>query len=318
MGESTVLNGKDTPKVSVTVVTYNHGDWLAECLESIVSQETDFSFEVVVGDDASTDGRTTEVLEEYSKKYPEIIIPIFRKKNIGPIANYFDVVRRSKGRYIAHVDGDDVMLSKKLQIQADFLDNNLDFVMAVHEMFSLSEKYTSEFAVNDSLPEVGDVYDLLRCGCYFSHSSKMYRSDAILTREAKLPVVDYFLHIEHAMRGKIFYDKNIFGGHRLHTQGMSSNSLFSKYIHIAYDRAYDRALELGLKKTLVERGRIRHYQAVALSGLASGDLSTFRSFAHLDESMLPFASFKQRVVHLLSANPTAAFTVYRILKKWGT
>ncbi|NOT86208.1 MAG: glycosyltransferase, partial [Methylococcaceae bacterium] len=49
-----------TPKVSVTVITYNHGNWLAQCLESIVTQETDFPFEVIVGDDASTDGRTVE------------------------------------------------------------------------------------------------------------------------------------------------------------------------------------------------------------------------------------------------------------------
>jgi|GEM_PF-6873929 glycosyltransferase involved in cell wall biosynthesis len=72
-----------TPKVSVTVVTYNHGNWPAQCLESIVTQKTDFPFEVIVGDDASTDGRTVEVLREYASKYPEVIVPIFREKMLG-------------------------------------------------------------------------------------------------------------------------------------------------------------------------------------------------------------------------------------------
>lgn len=171
------ISGNPTlPKVSVTVVTYNHGDWLAECLESIVSQKTNFPFEVIVGDDASTDGRTTEVLREYAEKYPHMVIPVIRQQNIGPTANYFDLVRRARGAYIAHVDGDDQMLPGKLQIQSDFLDANLDCVMVGHQMKVIDKqgKYLKNFSSNH--PKLFDCNYLLSHHAVFAHSSIMYRA----------------------------------------------------------------------------------------------------------------------------------------------
>ena len=192
------------PKVSVTVVTYNHGDWLAQCLESIVTQKTNFSFEVIVGDDASTDGRTVEVLKEYATKYPNIFIPVYRQKNIGPISNYFDIVGRAKGDYIAHIDGDDYMLPQKLQEQADLLDAHQKIAIVAHKMLPILDNRISEMFSIDNYPEYGTVYDLLRYGCYFCHSSKMYRSTAVITKNTDLPIVDFYLHIEHAISGGIY------------------------------------------------------------------------------------------------------------------
>lgn len=164
------------PVVSVTVVTYNHGIWLEECLESIVTQETDFPFEVIVGDDASTDSLTIAILQKYADKYPNIIVPVFREKNVGPTANYFDVVQHARGKYIAHVDGDDRMLPGKLQIQKDFLETNTDCVMVGHQVKGIDRdgKYKKFFSSHH--PQKFDSNYLLSHHAVFAHSSIMYRA----------------------------------------------------------------------------------------------------------------------------------------------
>jgi glycosyltransferase involved in cell wall biosynthesis len=121
------------PKVSVIVLTFNHGPWLAECLDSIVSQRTDFPFEIIVGDDASTDGITTNILRDYAQRYPDLIIPVIRDKNIGGCANLIDVQSKTRGEYIASCDGDDMMLPGKLQKQTDYLDSRQDCSMVGHQ-----------------------------------------------------------------------------------------------------------------------------------------------------------------------------------------
>lgn len=303
------------PKVSVTVVTYNHGEWLAMCLESIVTQKTDFEFEVIVGDDASTDNRTVEVLREYQTKYPDLIVPIFRKKNIGPVANFFDVMRRARGQYLAHIDGDDIMFSGKLQAQVDFLDANAGFSMAVHRMSSLCPDGSGGESEAPVFPEVGTVDDLLKYGCYFCHSSKMYRRSAIITSSSALPLVDYFLHIEHAISGLIYFDRNVLGGHRLHPQGMSASEDFRVYVQQGYERAFDRALELGLDRLKVERGRLRHRQAVALSMLAVGDFDAFKEIALSDSEKMLYASPRQRLVFFFANSPFLAAALQQLSQR---
>lgn len=302
------------PKVSVTVVTYNHGNWLAECLGSIVIQQTDFCFEVIVGDDASTDQKTTEVLHEYASKYPGLIVPIYRAKNIGPIGNLFDVMRTARGKYIAHIDGDDYMLPGKLQKQVDYLDAHDDVVIAAHKMCSVVDDKRLNLDSSENYPEIGTVYDLLRNGCYFGHSSKMYRRSVILTRDSDLPIVDYYLHIEHAVSGRIYLSNEILGAHRLHPQGISKDKKYGQFIRNAYERAYDHALELGLPRKAVECGRIRHRHAMALSSLAACDLDSFQLAARIERTLLPFATAKQILLHNLALFPFVVIFLYRFRK----
>ena len=112
-------------KVSVCVVTYNQERYIAECLQSLVDQETNFNFEVIVSDDCSTD-RTPEIIKDFQRRYPNIIKPILHKKNMGAYKNFIFVHKQAKGKYVAHMDGDDYALPGKLQIQADYLDHNAE------------------------------------------------------------------------------------------------------------------------------------------------------------------------------------------------
>jgi len=111
-----------TPKVSVCVITYNQEKYIRQCLQSIVDQETDFDFEVIVGEDCSTDG-TRAIVQEFSEKFPNIVKPIYQKKNIdGGGYNFLTVHRAARGEYVAHIDGDDFALPGKLQAQANILE----------------------------------------------------------------------------------------------------------------------------------------------------------------------------------------------------
>lgn len=111
-----------TPKVSVIVATYNQADVLGRALESITGQRTSFPFEIIIGEDASTDD-TRSVCHEWVNRYPEIIRLMPKAPNKGLTVNYFDCLEAARGEYIADLAGDDRWINPdKLQMQADFLD----------------------------------------------------------------------------------------------------------------------------------------------------------------------------------------------------
>ena len=109
-------------KVSIMMLAYNHESYIRQALDSVVRQRTDFRFEAIVGEDCSTDG-TREIVREYARKYPDIVKPLFRKKNLGASRNVVSTLRRCKGEYVAFLECDDYWTDMdKLQKQADYLD----------------------------------------------------------------------------------------------------------------------------------------------------------------------------------------------------
>ena len=122
-------------KVTVRCITYNQNDYIRQCLDGFVMQRTNFRFEAIVHDDASTDG-TDEIVREYAEKYPDIIKPIFETENqyskhdgsLGRIMN-----ANTRGKYVAICEGDDYWTDPlKLQKQADFLDANPQCSLTYH------------------------------------------------------------------------------------------------------------------------------------------------------------------------------------------
>lgn len=125
-------------KVSVLVLAYNHEKYIKQAVDSVLNQKTNFDYEIIVGDDASTDS-TPIILGEYERAYGRLHI-ICRKQNIGGSANFVDLLKRAKGEYIASCEGDDYWTdSRKLQKQIDFLDNNLDYIGCTHYISSVDE-----------------------------------------------------------------------------------------------------------------------------------------------------------------------------------
>ncbi len=113
------------PLLSVLFITYNHEKYLRQSLDSVMSQKTDFDFEVVVGEDCSTDG-TRDILREYKKRYPDRIRLLFRERNFGrPTLNVYCTALECRGRYVATLEGDDYWTDEyKLQKAVDFLEKN--------------------------------------------------------------------------------------------------------------------------------------------------------------------------------------------------
>lgn len=261
-----------TPKVSVTVVTYNHGEWLRECLESIVTQETDFPFEVIVGDDASTDGITRAVLAEYAALYPQIVKPIFRERNVGGTKNYLDVMSRALGKYIAHVDGDDLMLPRKLQKQADFLDAHPQCSMVVHPVIRINADglEVSRDRVETGGHKIFNLNHLVETANCVVHSSKMYRASAIMTRDSDRRLRDFYFNVEHASKGNIGLLNECLGKYRISVGIMSVEGLLARWK--LNDSIFQYAETLGAKSSSVKKGKLVERTALVLQGIKSGDV----------------------------------------------
>jgi glycosyltransferase involved in cell wall biosynthesis len=232
------------PKVSVMVLTYNHGNWLAECLESIVSQQTNFPFEIIVGDDASTDGITTNILRDYAQRFPDLIIPVIRDKNIGGCANLISIQSKTRGEYIASCDGDDMMLPGKLQKQSDYLDNRQDCSMVGHQTKFLLPNGKLVAGVR-SIRHPINLLKMLEIGCPFVNSTKMYRRSAVHFWTTTELFVDFLWHIDHALSGLVGIIDEELGIYRVGV-GVCSRPYFRALTTSLTIDAYDYALHMGV------------------------------------------------------------------------
>lgn len=146
--------------VSVIVTTYGHENYIKRALDSILMQKVNFKYEVLVGEDCSPD-HTRAILKGYAEKYPDKFIMVYRDKNIGGRKNGQDLLKRSRGKYLASLEGDDFWICEnKLQIQIDFLENNLDVIATAHRV-KIVDKYDSEIT-NKQYPECKDSWYTLK------------------------------------------------------------------------------------------------------------------------------------------------------------
>ncbi|HCB62182.1 MAG: hypothetical protein A2W93_10755 [Bacteroidetes bacterium GWF2_43_63] len=119
--------------VSVAVVTYNHEKYIAQALESILIQQTNFKFEIIIGDDCSKD-KTTEICQEYARKYPDKIRHILQPTNVGLRKNNIITWKACRGKYVAMCEGDDYWTDEnKLQKQVDLLESNPEYGTCFHQ-----------------------------------------------------------------------------------------------------------------------------------------------------------------------------------------
>lgn len=122
------MEEKQQMDISIIVFSYCHEKYISRALDSILNQETSLNYEVIAGDDASGD-KTPEIIQDYAERFPYIIKPVLRPKNVGATYNGWDLYRRAKGKYIAILEGDDFWLDKyKLQKQFDFLESHPEYI----------------------------------------------------------------------------------------------------------------------------------------------------------------------------------------------
>lgn len=224
--------------VTVCCITYNHAKYIRQCLDSLIEQKTNFSFEILIHDDASTD-ETTEIIKEYVSKYPELFIPIFEEENQYSKGNRAILVQymlpMARGKYIAVCEGDDFWCDPyKLQKQFDALQKYENCNMCTHRVEIISENGDEYGAYipqrNISCGEM-DGKTLIDYVMYedthlFHTSSMFFRKEAIEMELENIPAFmlvtaadDRVLFLFFALNGNIFYIYDCMSKYRIQCEG---------------------------------------------------------------------------------------------------
>ena len=225
-------------KVSVVCITYNQVKYIEQMLKSILSQKTDIAFEILVHDDASTDG-TQEIIKKYEKKYPDLIKAILQKNNqyslgISPQITYN--YPRVKGKYIAYCEGDDYWSDPhKIQKQFDIMEKNERCSICVHKIQCISNVGNE---INKEYPPVklkGGIIssqrymelELREVGWLFQTSSYFIRTkvvnDYVKSYKNIYPVGDLPLVLFALQRGDCYYLERKMSCYRVNSGGYMTN-----------------------------------------------------------------------------------------------
>jgi len=217
--------------VSIHCITFNHAKYIRLCLDGFIMQKTNFPFEVLIHDDASTDG-TQDIIMEYQQKFPEIIKPICQtenqySKNID--VNNFNC-ERTQGKYVALCEGDDYWTDEnKLQIQVDFMENHPECSVCFHPVKVVWEDNSKpnyifpskEYIFNK---EVLELKDLLKYN-FIQTNSVMYRWQfyekkyKVFYPSDILPM-DWYWHLFHSKYGTICFIDKCMGVYNKHASGI--------------------------------------------------------------------------------------------------
>lgn len=177
------MYSKNQPLVAIHCLVYNHEDFLRDCFEGFVMQQTNFTFVAIVHDDASTD-KSVDIIREYEVKYPHIFKPIYESENqfskcdgtLERIMN--DAIEATGAKYVAMCEGDDFWTDPyKLQTQVDFMEENEEYSICFHRVSTLIQatgELKDELLVRN-LPQKSTIMDLA-CGNYIHTPTVLYRN----------------------------------------------------------------------------------------------------------------------------------------------
>lgn len=239
-----MMNKQDI-MVTIRCLAYNHEPYIRKCLDGFVMQITNFRFEAIVHDDASTDGTAT-IIKEYADKYPDIIKPILEIEN--QYSKHDDSLDRilnahTHGKYIAICEGDDYWTDPfKLQKQVDFLNTHSDFSMCFHKSVVLRETNN----VNKSYEKLYNHLEEREYGgeeilrkWTIPTASVVYRSGVFIPYDKRFIYGDIIIFLSCIETGRIFCLNDAMSVYRRHEGGVSYKRMhFKKYMEL-----YDAIIE---------------------------------------------------------------------------
>lgn len=207
--------------VSICCITYNHEKYIRDALDGFINQKTNFEYEIVVHDDASTDN-TTSIILEYAEKYPNLIKPIIQtenmySKNVEIMQLVYPYIT---SKYIALCEGDDYWCDEnKLQMQVDFLEKHTDYSACTHNSYidyiatGRRELYAKRVGGNIGMKRIIEWKNV------FHTSSVIYRTDIIDSIILVNGMGDFGLALLLKERGKIYYINKVMSVYRHGVEG---------------------------------------------------------------------------------------------------
>ncbi|MFW6224678.1 MAG: glycosyltransferase [Bacteroidota bacterium] len=222
----------NNPLLSICTLTYNHENFIAKTLDGFLSQETNFEFEIVIGEDASTDN-TREIIKKYHSQFPDKIIILENEYNLGMVKNWVNALDGCEGKYIAFCEGDDYWTDPyKLQKQVDFLEANPEYGMVSSDVNLIDENGNPLPDTNMVLKQrekrkpTVDFFDLLETNLV-NTLTVCVRADLMKSLTEKVVeenlwfVYDYWFWLHIALKSKIrIFDEKI-AAYRIHKKGIS-------------------------------------------------------------------------------------------------
>lgn len=230
-----------SPTVSVSIITFNHERFIAKALDSVLEQQTDFDYEIIIGDDCSTDN-TKEILKTYQQKYPDIISLILHPKRYTGVPGRLNNITNlyaCRGKYVAMLDGDDYWTDKgKLQIQVNFMNDNEEYVAIANDAKKVNEhdKFIGTFySSKHTILKVDNSFsheNVLGAGwCLTQTSSLLFRNKRFKEFPEWFWIIvsaDYGLIVLLSQYGKIKYLKRPYTAYRIHGNSFTAKHFLSK------------------------------------------------------------------------------------------
>jgi glycosyltransferase involved in cell wall biosynthesis len=215
------------PKVSVCMVTYNQQQYIAQAIDSVLAQQTDFAVEIVIGEDCSTDG-TRAIVEEYARRHPDRIRLLPPERNLGGKANFMRTFAECRGEYAAILEGDDYWTNPhKLQTQVDLLDKRRDWAICFHPaeiIYDDGRSGASRWPEHWDKPEA-TLVDLFNSD-FIPTNAAVFRNKlfgAFPGWFSTLLVGDWPLHMLNAQYGNIGFVAETMSVYRVHARGLWSS-----------------------------------------------------------------------------------------------
>jgi glycosyltransferase involved in cell wall biosynthesis len=247
----------ESPTVSVVLRTYDHEPFIAQAIESVLIQRTDFPFELVIAEDCSTDG-TRGIVRDYADRIPQTVRTVLPEHNVGHGEIFRLALEEARGDFIAYLDGDDYWTSTaKLSCQVEFLERNQECVSCFHDVSLI---YDEAGLPSGSLsPRFGGgrfTVEQVLMECFVPAPSMMFRREVA----EELPAwvfesawIDWLIHIRAAQRGPLGYIPQALAAYRVHRGGMFS--ALDRVSQLEEDvNFYERLLpELPEQRQLIER-----------------------------------------------------------------
>jgi glycosyltransferase involved in cell wall biosynthesis len=270
-------------KVTVLVTTYNHEKFIAQAINSVLRQKTDFEYEVVIIEDCSTDS-TRDIVVDYREKHPDRIRLALAEQNYNDNRAWAREMANVRSEYLAFLDGDDYWTSPhKLQKQVDFLDSHPECSICCHNATAFYEDGSQQpYDFNPVDQKELSTLDDLWNGNFVAGCSAMLRSGMVRQFPDwfyTLKWADWALYILWAHHGKIGYINEIMGAYRIHNSGLWSG--LSEVQQLAQViEFYERMnANLDFKHEKIIKAMIsKHYYDLAMVYEKKGDHHSARTF----------------------------------------